>query len=283
MEIFNKLQYPESVVAAVKADVYRPVWDIVRVTELIDSPLIKRLTIKHWDELEIDCDDIVYSSLLGTAVHKYLAGFQTDAMVEHRWTVLLSAFHDDRGGTLTGQTDIFKPGEGIIDDIKTQSAYAFVFGQPSWTKQLNVYAELIEQHGYKVKELWISAFLRDWSKYEAMKNKNKDYPKHKFHRVRVNLWSPEVRQKFIQDRLNIYDNPDYVCSDVERWRRPTTWAVLKEGVKTARRVLNTEAEAKAWLDQQKDTSKLYIEERKGGCIRCNGFCAVAKYCPHKDI
>jgi hypothetical protein len=79
-----------------------------------------------------------------------------------------------------------------------------VFGTPSWERQLNIYAELVEENGYTVNELWIGCFLRDWSKYEAKKGRNKTYPDHKYHRVRVPLWSKEKRQQYIDERLDLH-------------------------------------------------------------------------------
>lgn len=277
MNLHNKLKYPDSVVEAARAEIYRPTNDILRVTELIDSPLIKRLAIQHWDELDKDVDDIVYASLFGTAWHKFLAGFQSNAMIEHRWSLNLPD-----GRLLSGQSDIFKPEEGILDDIKTQSAWAFVLGVKSWEDQLNVYADLIEEHGYNVNELWISAFLRDWSRYEAMKKRG-NYPPHKFHRVKVKKWNKEVRKQYIQDRLRIHDNPDYVCSDKERWRTPTKFAVMKEGVKTAKRVLDTRDEAEAWIKAKKPKGEIAIIERRGGCRRCEDWCDVREVCPHREV
>jgi hypothetical protein len=276
MLLNNKHKYPQAVVEACKAEIYRPLEDTLRVTELIDSPLIKRLLIEHWKDLSTDVDDIVYSSLFGTAWHKFVAEYEPAAMVEHRWYTNLPD-----GKVLTGATDIYKPDEGIIEDNKTQSVWAFVFGTPSWERQLNVYAHLIEANGYPVRELWINSFLRDWSKFEAMRNR-KDYPKHKFHKVRCRLWDKDKRDKFIQDRINIHNDPTYVCSDEERWRRATTWAVKKKGTKTARRVLDTEKAAKLWIEENKPKGNIYIEERVGSCVRCEEWCPVRSVCIHKE-
>jgi hypothetical protein len=280
MNLINQYNYPQAVVEACKAELYKPIADVHRVTELIDSPLIKRLLVKHWDELTVDVDEMVYSSLFGTAWHKFLSSFEVDAMIEKRWTIKAPAFEHS---VITGQTDIFKIQGSAIEDNKTQSAWAFVFGTPSWERQLNIYAELVEENGYEVNELWINSFLRDWSKYEAMKGKNRNYPTHKFHRVRVPLWDKEKRRDFMHERLSLHINDeDYVCSDEERWRRKTTWAVMKKGVKTARRVLDSEVEAERWIAEKKPQGDISIEKRLGGCVRCQEYCSVRSVCKHKD-
>ena len=65
------------------------------------------------------------------------------------------------------------------------------------------------------------------------------------------------------------------CSPEERWERPTTWAVMKEGRKTALRVFDAKEEADKMADGQKGLS---VEERKGACARCEGYCLAAKFC-----
>jgi len=283
MNITNQYNYPQAVVKACQNELYKPVKDVHRVTELIDSPLIKRLLVEHWDDLTIDVDEIVYSSLFGTSWHKFLSSFEVDALIEKRWSVKRRL--DEQWGDIiiTGQTDLYKTNGGIIEDNKTQSAWSFVFGQPSWERQLNIYAELVEENGYPVNELWINSFLRDWSKYEAMKGRNRDYPKHKFHRVRVPLWNKDKRQGYINERLNLHiNNEDYVCSDEERWRRKTTWAVIKKGVKTAKRVLDTQKEAAKWIEQKKPKGDISIVMRKGGCIRCQEYCTVRNVCKYRE-
>jgi len=277
MLITNRHSYPQSIVEACKAQLYHPIMDTLRVTELIDSPLIKRLSIEHWGGLEIDVDEIIYSSLFGVAFHEFVAKYEADAMVERRWYAKLP----DTDMILSGQTDIFKPQEGVIEDNKTQSAWAFVFSTPNWERQLNVYAYLVEANGYDVRELWINSFLRDWSKY-LVKQSNNDYPTHKFHRIKCNLWDANKRHNYILERLAIHNDPNYVCSDEERWRRPTTWAVKKKGTKTARRVLDTKDKAEQWITENKPKGDIYVEKRDGGCIRCLDYCTARSICPYKD-
>lgn len=287
MELSNKYKYPAAVVAAAKEEIYKPTWDLLRVTESIDSPLIKRLLIEYWDKIIIDVDEIVYSSMFGTAWHKFLSAFETNEILEKRWSV------DYNGIIVSGQTDIYRPDVGAIEDNKTQSAWAFVFGTASWQEQLNIYAELVEENGYAVNELWINSFLRDWSKYEAMKGRNSNYPEHKFHRVRVPLWSKDKRKKFIKDRiaLHIDHRDDYVCNTYaevgehnERWEKPTTFAVMKGGNKKASKVEPTLEEAAAWIETRKPETKaaMSIVKRAGRCIRCEDWCWARDVCKFRS-
>lgn len=281
MILSNKFDYPNAVVKAAQSGLYLPNKEILRVTELIDSPLIKQLTMKYWDKLVIDVDEVVYSSLFGVAWHKFLSAFRINALIEKRWSI------NKDGTIITGQTDMYDPERGIIEDNKTQSAWAFVFGTSSWERQLNCYAHLIDENGYSVNELWINSFLRDWSKFEAMKGRNRKYPKHKFHRMRVPLWDKVIREKYINDRLQLHKAEDYVCTPEEKWEKPTTYAVMKKDRKSAIRVLDTTNEAKEYivaknLTNQMDSGIIYIEERKGGCIRCQDYCIVRNVCKYKE-
>ena len=61
--------------------------------------------------------------------------------------------------------------------------------------------------------------------------------------------------------------------------RETTYAVKKEGRKTAIRVLETEEEAKELLATLPPVAKGFIEIRKGEAVRCTGnYCGVAQWC-----
>ena len=65
-----------------------------------------------------------------------------------------------------------------------------------------------------------------------------------------------------------------------------TYAVMKSGQKRALRVLNSEKEAKEYIDWHNETDKAYakksklnIEIRSGEYTRCKGnYCSVAEFC-----
>ena len=279
MILTNRYKYPEAVVKAVQNEMYKPNYDIWRVTEIIDSPLVKKLLIKYWDDIEIDVDDYIYSSLFGTAWHKFLSAWEVDAMVERRWSVRYC------NTTLSGQSDIYKQSIATVEDNKVVGAFSLVFGQPHWDEQLNIYATLIEDCGFPVRKLYINAFIRDWSRYEAAKYNRKDgYPDRKFYKKKVPLWNRDKREVFINSRLRLHldTNESYECTPDERWQKKTTYAVMKIGQKKAKRVLDTIDEAKKWVDNQtKDKNKLSIVERPGECTRCKSYCPVRSVCTIK--
>jgi len=280
MIISNKLNYPEQLVRACKEHCYKPTPNFLRVTELIDAPLIKTLTMKHWDDITVDVDEFINSSLFGTAWHHFLSQYKIDStIIDHRLSL------DINGITISGELDIYYPNKGLIVDSKVTSAYAFVFGRIEWEYQLNLYAYLMRRYNYPVNGLEIHAYLRDWSRYEAMKNRNKDYPDRRFYRVDIPLWTLEKQEQYIQERLGIHlNNRNVECLPHERWEKPTTFAVKKKGVKKARRVLSTSEEAQKYIKEKSLTKQykngiIHIEERKGGNIRCSSWCICRNFCP----
>jgi hypothetical protein len=151
-----------------------------------------------------------------------------------------------------------------------------VFDKSAWVQQLNSYALLAEANGYHITDLQINAFLVDWMKSNAFKFQ--DYPKKRFHSVQLPLWKLEDIKVFVQERLHDHLQGLRPCTPEERWQKETTWAVKKQGVATARRVLATESMAKEWIAQQDKKTGLYIEKRVGGCIRCASYCPVRGVC-----
>ena len=63
------------------------------------------------------------------------------------------------------------------------------------------------------------------------------------------------------------------CSDDSTWTTETTYAVMKEGRKTAIRVFNTKEEADSLVYK---TGCYYVEERKGQHKKCEKYCLVAR-------
>ena len=128
----------------------------------------------------------------------------------------------------------------------------------------------------------ICALIRDWNRRKAQTTA--DYPQAPIQVIELPLWPLEKTEAYIRERIDLQrtakvkndwgeDLPP--CSEDERWIRETTYAVKKEGRKTAVRVLETEEEAKAMAEEVKG----YVEIRKGEPVRCAGnFCGVSAWC-----
>ena len=309
MKLSNMYGLPQAVINAI-SNFQKPREDVLRVSELINAPKQKQLRIKYWDFIVEDASDRIWS-LLGNAVHYILEkGAPDSAFKEERLE------HKIDGVTISGQSDLWCDGE--IGDYKTTSVYAFLLGiKPEWIAQLNVYRWLWEKAGFETTSLKIHAILKDWNRNKALLDPN--YPQIQWKTVEIPLWTMEITEKYIRGRIALHKlDPVPDCTDEEKWTRPTTYAVMEEGAKRARKVCSTIGEAQAWktvnskwyivLDEKKESPSYFvmkkglkkhkadcksleeaeiyikgaetlkIETRKGLNVRCEGYCNVAKWC-----
>ena len=309
MKLSNVHGLPQAVVNAISY-FQKPSKDVLRVSELINAPMQKRLRMKYWNLIVEDASDRIWS-LLGNAVHYILEkGAPDNAFKEERLR------HKIDGVTVSGQSDLWCNGE--IGDYKTTSVYAFLLGiKPEWIAQLNVYRWLWEKAGFKTNSLKIHAILKDWNSQKAMLDPK--YPQIQWKTVDIPLWTMKETETYIRKRVALHTMKNTLCcTDEEKWTRPTTYAVMEEGAKRARKVCTTMGEAQAWkvgnskwytecdgkiilptyyvmkkglkkpkaecktLEEAevfiKGVETLKIEIRKGVNVRCKGYCNVAKWC-----
>jgi len=280
MKITNKHNIPATLMALAERDFYTKGKANYSVTEILSPPRIQRLREKHFDEIETDAADMLWS-LMGSALHVVAERSEVnDHINEERLYLNID------GVVLSGAIDLQKIEGDFVDitDYKFTSAWALRADKPDWEQQQNVYAYLVEKvKGLKVRSLSICALIRDWSRREAAVKP--DYPQAPIQMVQIPLWKMNFTEKFIQMRLDAHrhakvsaDWGDELpeCDEDERWIRETKYAVMKEGRKTAVRLFDTQEEA----DELKSTDpKHYIQIRKGEAVRCTGnFCGVAQWC-----
>ena len=275
MSYTNKHDLPDWVFAALTNSRYqrgaKP--SDISVTRLIDSAMINRLQQKHKGEIVEEAIDQVYSTL-GSGVHYWfeLAGEKCPIKTEER------LYADIAGKTLSGQYDVYC-NEEMLWDVKVTSAWTIVRGEPKWVKQLNCLAWLARQNGYEVKGLRILAILRDW---QRMKAREKGYPSFPLQIVEIPMWDDEKCERYISHRMEEhFGNMDVLpsCSADERWLQETTYAVKKDGRKSALKVCDTMDKAEGFIEGHKDAKKLSVEVREGVARRCADYCNVSKWCP----
>jgi hypothetical protein len=78
--------------------------------------------------------------------------------------------------------------------------------------------------------------------------------------------------------LTMYPVASYrLCSDKERWTKPTTYAVKKSGRVRAIKVHDSIKTAEEQVEALgKDH---HVETREGECVRCSGdWCRVSQWC-----
>jgi hypothetical protein len=279
MKITNKHNVPETLVVLAKREYYTKGKADFSVTEIISPPQIQRLRRKHYEELEQDVADSIWS-LLGSALHVVAERSQVKGHItEER----LNA--DIDGVVLSGAIDLQKKtDEGvIITDYKFTSAWAIRQDKFEWEAQQNIYAWLVSTvKKEKVVGVQICALIRDWSRRDA--SQKADYPPAPIQVLELPLWSLERTEAYIRERLEAHRNAKVAddwgdalpeCTEEERWIRTTQYAVKREGRKTAIRVLDDLKEAEALAEKEKG----FVEIRKGEAIRCtNNFCGVNQWC-----
>jgi len=283
MKITNKFNVPETLVALASRDYYTKGKSDYSVTEIISPPRIQRLRRKHFEEIEQDVSDMLWM-LLGTALHVVAERSEVSG---HTNEERLSAGID--GIILSGAIDLQKDeADGItITDYKFTSAWALMNDKPEWEQQQNIYKYLVERVKKKpVKGLKICALIRDWSRRDAQ-NKP-DYPQAPIQIVDIPMWTFDRTEAFIKERVELHRDSKVsadwgeelpLCTEEERWVRQTTYAVKKDGRKTAIRVFDTQDEADALLKEMPEKDKGFIEIRKGEAVRCTGnFCGVSQWC-----
>ena len=274
----NKYNLPEAVFNALKRDNYDKGKADYSITEILNPPQLVQLRRRYYDELEEDVMDNVWS-ILGRAAHHILENHAgEDTIAESRLYTTVK----DR--IIGGQVDNYH--DKVITDYKITSAYTLVYGSriEEWEEQLNGYAYLFRQHDFEVERLQIVAILRDWQESKAKQDSK--YPQTPIVIIPLNLWTEAEQREFIEGAVywNILaetteDEALPLCRPHEMWEQPTKWALMKDGRKTAVRVVETDEECNQLSEQYPINGIDYFwVQRPGARTRCERYCPVSKYC-----
>ena len=275
MKLTNKYNLPETIINVIKRPTYTKGKANFSVTELLTSPQIVQLKRKHWNELEEDAADMVWS-LFGTAIHGVLEhGKGDNHIVEERIHLEIDGTH------VSGAIDLQEVEEDgiVLSDYKTTSAWVVQNMKQDWHDQLNIYAYLVEKaKKVPVKKLQIVAIVRDWARRDAEKE---GYPQAPIVVINIPLWPFEQREQFLKDRiskhmaavLDLEIDELSPCTPEDMWEKEFSYAVKKEGGVRAKSVHKTREEAEAAL-----TKGYFLEVREGERTRCASFCQVADHC-----
>lgn len=279
MKITNKFGVPGTLEALAKRDYYTKGKADYSVTELISPPRVQRLRRRHWEKMESDVSDMLWS-LMGSALHVVAERGQAEGHITEQ-----RLFHEVDGITISGAIDVQQMGpDGItIIDYKFTKAWSVMADKPEWEAQQNIYAWLVhEVKGQEVAGVQICALVRDWSRLEALRKP--EYPQAPIHIVKLPLWPFERTEAYVRERIRLHNEGRMAedldaelprCSPDEQWRREPKFAVMKEGRKRALRVLDTEDEAIQLAKKEGG----YVERRKSEPIRCTGnYCGVRDWC-----
>jgi hypothetical protein len=272
--ITNNLGLPDPIVRAITRDTWTPKPNRIGVTTLIAPPRKAALEILHADELVEDAADRVWA-LLGQAVHSIIERAGGLGIAEHRLTM------DIEGWTLSGILDhfVYDP-DGCLSDYKVSSTWAAKEGgKEEWDQQTNIYAHMLRHQGHAVARARVVLICRDWRKNEFLRYGSSGYPAQQVVVLPVTLWTPEQCDVFIRERMRMHQAARAGvlphCTPEERWQRPTVWALMREGRKSAVKLYDNEAEADAAANGAKGVS---VVKRPGIAMRCSQYCSVAKQC-----
>lgn len=277
MKITNKFNVPEPLVTLASREYYSKGASQYSVTELLSPPRIKRLREQYNEQVEQDVSDMLWQ-MLGSALHVVMERGETPGYVTEE-----RLFYEVDGVTISGQIDLQRndPDGIVITDYKFTSAWAVMQDKKEWEEQLNAYAWLIRKvKGKKVVRLQICALIRDFSRHD----RRDGYPDAPVHMMDLPLWDDARTEGFIRERLDMHRLSRMqhelgeklpLCTPEERWQSETTYAVKRDGRKTAIRVFKTLEEATELAAKEKG----YVETRLGEPKRCTGnYCGVAAFC-----
>jgi hypothetical protein len=276
MKITNKHNLPDAVFNFLSANNYTPGDNDYSATTLLHPPQMVQLERRHWEELEEDAIDKVWS-VFGSAVHNLLEHHASDdASIEQRLYV------DVLGRTIGGQLDHYH--DGIITDYKVTSTYTLgnAGRMKEWEEQQNIYAYLMRKNGSEVNTIQVCVFFRDWSKGKSLSG-GKDYPKTPLMVIELPLWGERDQADFLSCRVFNHimaeNSPEALlpyCTPEDMWEEPTKYAVMKKGNKRATKLFLGKEEAEK--DAERRGDKFIVEVRLGGRPRCEDYCNVKRFC-----
>jgi hypothetical protein len=281
MKITNKFNLPQPFVDLVSGDTYSKGESDITTTGLAQPPKIAELTRRHGGEITMDASEKVWT-MMGTANHYVLE--QIALRNPERYVTEQRFYLDVDGVKLGGQIDLFDRETETLWDYKVSSVYkAMSDDKLEWTKQANVNKLLCEHNGFHPKKLAVLLVMKDWKRKEA--EFKADYPKCAILEIPLPIWREEETLAYIKSRINLHNSAKLieeedaipVCTEEERWARPTTWAVLKE--RGAKRAVNGglyELESEAIAHAKRISGA--IEKRDGSNPRCENYCQVRQWC-----
>jgi hypothetical protein len=289
MKIKNDGDYPQPIYDALIHSDYDRGESDYSITQLIDSPRPRRLKEIFKNQVSYSASEFA-PSVMGSAGHSLIERFAKPPFVAEERVFYPYRLSNGESLIISGAIDlqkIDKDGVREISDLKFCKSYAVINGpKREWELQLNGYAWLLRRNGHRVTKLQVIAYITDWNKRKALSEI--DYPAHQLTIVDVPLWDYKAQDNYFVERLTLHSEselspPDELplCSDEERWAKPTSYAVMKNKNIRALRVFSNYATAKAYIEEHLsgDTKNKYrIKERPGEYVRCASWCKVSKFC-----
>jgi len=212
----NKLGLPDAIVRAVKNDKYSKGDADYSATQLLKPPRAVVLEREHWEHLEQDVSDRVWS-MFGQAFHVVAERANHEDVAERRLSITIN------GVKVSGGMDLFQEGSGTYVDYKTTNMWALKNSGPKeWERQFNIYAAILRANGIEVKKAKAMILIKDWRSYELRqaKERGKPYPESSILMMDIPLWEPEKALNFLKTRIALHEAAKKIlpdCDEEERW------------------------------------------------------------------
>lgn len=254
------------------------------VTNLTNPPRILQLVARHDHLIKKEVVDQLWL-VLGNAVHYVLDKAPAVAAWQERWLRMVVPIWD-QCMVVTGRFDVYDHKLRSLDDYKVASVWQYLKGTEGDEPQLNVYAYMFEKRFHlPVEQIRIIPIYRDWSRNKAHE---KNYPSYQCEPKMVRRWPNDVVMRYVRTRLwehvrskDLPDDELPECTPEERWDRPSQWAVMKKGRKSAIKFYDSEEDSLTGIDywsKKHSRAQLYVEHREGIRVRCENYCDGAPFC-----
>ena len=276
MKVTNKLHMPEAFVKAVSTTRHNEA-GCFSATTLNKGAKEIILTDRHFDEITVDAADSVWA-VWGTAVHALLESQPDNNFHEEYFKVPVS------NSFVTGQVDSYDMENGVINDWKTASVWKVQFNDfNDWRAQGLTYAWLLQQSGLDVKKCRFVALLKDHSKTKAKTDSS--YPQSPVFIYEFDVTAADMEEtaarilakvQEIESAYKLDDDAIEPCSAEERWADGEKWAVMKNGRKTAVKVLDNQLDADAMAGEMGNA--YYVEHRPAISRKCGDYCKCKDFC-----
>jgi hypothetical protein len=285
MNYTNELNLPQPLVDAVRSNhSYKE--HRYSVTEVLGGTCEAILKRRHDREITEDVSQRIWA-LFGTAVHEVLRKAKgTETQLQENW---ISVKIDETDYELSGIFDLYDDSTGTVTDYKTAGTIKWLKHEfDDYRQQVLAYCWMLRKLGFNAKNGEIVMLLRDWSKSKA--RFDKDYPKHQVQKVSWSFEEADFAEierhitawfEAVAHQEGLADDELEPCSQEQRWHKDDKWAVTKNGVKRATRVLDSEESAETLMAElEAKTGKgHHVEFRQGEDVKCEMYCSVSEFCP----